>query len=95
MTNCIDRHTADLERLCVLYQVQRLATGLLADDSDLDFLVEFMPEAHSAYADTDFGFLEALQGLFDRPIDLVVDSPITNPNFRRAVQNTKIALYEA
>ena len=101
MKNCIDQHVEDLGRLCVRHQVRRLdlfgsaATGLLADDSDLDFLVEFKPEAYSAYADSYFGFLEALQELFDRPIDLVVDSAITNPYFRQAVQNTKIALYEA
>jgi predicted nucleotidyltransferase len=39
--------------------------------------------------------LEALESLFGRSIDLVVDSAIRNPYFRRSVDQTKASLYAA
>ena len=66
----------ELKRLCRRYRVQRLdlfgsaATGAYCpEDSDLDFVVEFQPEAFAAYADTYFGLLEALEKIFGSPVD--------------------------
>ena len=81
----VDR-TDDLKRLCLRYNVMRLdlfgsaATGEHhPEDSDLDFVVEFQPAAFSAYADAYFGLLEALEQLFDKPVDLIVGSAIKIP----------------
>ncbi len=92
---------ADLEALCRRYGVRRLeafgsaATGLFrAEDSDLDFLVEF--EAPSAgYADRYFGLLESLVELYGRSVDLVVASAVKNPFFRESIERSKILLYAA
>ena len=62
--------------------------------SDLDFVVEFEPLPPGVYANTYFGLLEALQQLFDRPVDLVVESAIKNPYFLEAVEATRTLLYE-
>jgi predicted nucleotidyltransferase len=62
----------------------------------LDLLVEFQSAALSTgYADRYFELLESLELLFDRPVDLVVDSAIRNPYFREAVDRTKALLYAA
>jgi len=45
------------------------------------------------YADAYFGLLEDLQALFQRPVDLVVDSTFQNPYFRQSVQSTRTLLY--
>ena len=66
-----------------------------AGNSDLDFLVEFEPPIGTGYADRYFGLLEALEALFQRPVDLVVESAITNPYFRTSVEKTKVLLYAA
>lgn len=93
---------AELERLCLRFHVRRLdlfgsaASG--ADRpgvSDLDFLVEFEPLPEGGYADNYFGLLEALEGLFGRPVDLVPSSAIRNPYFRKSVEQTKALLYAA
>jgi len=88
--------------LCQRYRVRRLelfgsaASGnARPDESDLDFLVEFESLAPGTYADTYFGLLEALEELFDGPVDLVVASAIRNPYFRESVEHTKTLLYAA
>ena len=52
--------------------------------SDLDFLITLEDLRPGQYADNYFGLLEALEELFQRPVDVVVSSAITNPIFCRA-----------
>ena len=102
MIPVLEERTDEVKRLCLIYGVRRLdvfgsaATGrYVPDESDLDFLVEFQPAALSAYADAYFGLLEALGGLFERPVDLVVESAIRNPYFLQSVEQTRTIVYEA
>ena len=102
MITAVDEQTDELRRLCLHYGVRRLdlfgsaSTGRDDQDvRDLDFLVEFQPAALDHYADAYFGLLDSLQGLYGRPVDLVVDSAIRNPYFRESVERTRTALYEA
>lgn len=96
------RHQAEIEQLCRTYHVRRLelfgsaATGHeRPGESDLDFLVEFEPMPPGTYAKTYFGLLHALEDLFARSIDLVVDSTIENPYFRESVDESKVLIYAA
>jgi predicted nucleotidyltransferase len=91
-----------IEALCRQYHVQRLELfGSVAagDDrpgeSDIDFLVEFESLPSVNTFDTYFGLREALEDLFERPVDLVMDSAIKNPYFRRSVDATKVLIYAA
>ena len=102
MISAIEERADELKTLCLRYGVQRLdlfgsasTGGRLSDESDLDFLVEFQPAALDAYSDAYFGLLEALAGLFGRPVDLVVESAIRNPYFLQSVEQTRISIYEA
>ena len=102
MIPAIETRADELRRLCRQYGVRRLdlfgsaATGPYdPEESDLDFLVEFQPEALDAYADAYFGLLEALGQLFGRPVDLVVESAIKNPYFLQSVERTRTPVYEA
>lgn len=96
------QHADKVEALCRRYGVQRLdlfgsasVQDDLPEDSDLDFVVEFQPDALVAYADAYFGLLEALEHLFGRRVDLVVDSAIRNPYFREAVDESRTRIYAA
>ena len=71
------------------------STSFRRDDSDLDFLVQFEAPDVPGYADRYLGPLEALGEVFGRPIDLVVESAITNPYFRATVERTRTCLYAA
>ncbi len=97
----ISKQAADVERLCRRYRVRRLALfgsaaigRDLAAAGDLDFVVEFEPLPPGVYANTYFGLLEALQRLFNKPVDLVVESAIRNPYFMEAVEATRTPIYE-
>ena len=92
----------ELNQICSRLRVTRLelfgsgATGHFdPKTSDLDFLVEFQDMDPAAYADAYFGLLEALQELFGRSVDVVVNSAITNPYFRQKVEGEKALLYAA
>ena len=100
MNRVIEEKRLALETLCRRHRVQRIelfgsATGKDFDPegSDLDFLVCFQELGADEYADAYFGLLEDLQALFQRPVDLVVDSAIQNPYFRQAVDSTRTLLY--
>jgi predicted nucleotidyltransferase len=45
------------------------------------------------YADTYFGLLEALEDLFQRPVDLIMVRAIKNPYFIQAINQTRVVLY--
>jgi len=98
----INQKREELAALCRRYHVASLAIfgSALRDDfdpqtSDLDFLVEFQPLPPGTYANTYFDLKEGLEALFQRPVDLVVESAIRNPYFRNGVEHTKHGLYAA
>lgn len=102
MIGLIEDKRQDLERACRRHHVRRIelfgsatGPGFDAERSDLDFLVTFDELGSGNYADAYFGLLEDLQALFQRPVDLVVDSAIQNPYFRQAVESTRTLIYAA
>lgn len=103
MVPVIEVHRDDLRQLCGQYKVRRLEVfgsaatqdGFRSEDSDLDFLVEFLPLEPGTHADAYFGLLAALEDLFERPIDLVMTRAIKNPYFLESVNQTRTVLYAA
>ena len=103
MIRLIEEHQNDIIILCIKYHVRYLALfgsaitdgAFNAKTSDLDFLVEFQPLEQGQYADTYFGFLEALKDLFQRPVDLLMVRAIKNPYFIQAINQTRVVLYAA
>lgn len=101
MNGRLQLHRDAIEALCRRFHVRRLdlfgsaATGRADAGSDFDFLVEFEPMPAGGYADAYFGLLEGLQSLLQAPVDLVVESAISNPYFRRSVESERALLYAA
>jgi len=100
MNRLIEQNRQQLERICRQRRVRRIdlfgsgaGSGFDPAHSDLDFLVTFEELGLDQYADAYFGLLEDLQALFQRPVDLVVDSAIQNPYFRQAVESTRALIY--
>ncbi|MCP4132096.1 MAG: hypothetical protein GY754_14065 [bacterium] len=88
--------------LCIMNKVRRLELfgsvlneNFDEDSSDLDFLVEFLPQEPIAHADCYFKLLEALQDIFNRNIDLVEIVAIQNPYFLESINQTRSLLYAA
>ena len=102
MIDLIEQRRPELEALCRKYRVKTLEVfGSAADGSwdpacsDLDFLVQFLPEAAARSFWGYFELREALQEVFQRKVDLVMPSAIRNVYFLKAVNRQRKVLYAA
>src|SRR5262245_25122554 len=102
MTALVAEHLAELTALCRRHHVRTLELfGSAADGtfdparSDLDFLVEFLPEAAGRIFHGYFDLKDELERLFGRKVDLVMPSAIRNPYLLRAVEPQRQVLYAA
>jgi predicted nucleotidyltransferase len=102
MNSTIARYRDELEDLCRRCHVRQLelfgsaASGEFdPDSSDLDFLVTFEELEPAIYADAYLEFYESLTELFNRRIDLVSTTAITNPYFLESIQRNRETLYAA
>jgi len=104
MIPLIEEKRTELEALCRKHHVKRLelfgsaATGDFDPaSSDLDFLIEFDEERiplRSA-ADNYFSFIEAVEKLYGRRVDLVEPGHIRNRFLRKSIEETRVPLYGA
>lgn len=102
MHPCVQERLPQLQELCRRFHVKRLdlfgsGTGDHFDPakSDLDFVVEYLPEGYVDPLGSYFGFKDGLAALFGRKIDLVELGGVKNPYFRRELDATKVKLYAA
>jgi predicted nucleotidyltransferase len=101
MIELVEQKKRELIELCLRFQVERLdlfgsaATGSFqSESSDLDFIVSFGRPKPGTYLDLYLDFTEALERLFQRPVDVLTEKAIRNPYFRRSVELTRQPLYE-
>jgi uncharacterized protein len=97
----VEKNRNELAELCRRFNVERLelfgsaATGSFQPaSSDLDFIVRFSSTPAGSYLDQYLDFAEALEHLFQRPVDLLTERAIRNPYFRRSVEATRQSVYE-
>ena len=98
----IATHLTEITALCRRFGVARLdlfgsATRVDFElvNSDVDLVVDFLPEAKKQAFDNYFGLRESLERLLDRPIDLLTDTSIRNPYLRRAIETSRLPIYGA
>lgn len=102
MIDLIEHHRTSLAELCRRHAVQSLelfgsaADGTFDPDrSDLDFLVEFMPEAAGRPFSGYFDLKDDLEALFGRKVDLVMPRAIRNRYLLEAENRQRTSLYAA
>lgn len=103
MIDLITRRQADIEALCRRFHVRSLDVfGSAAEPgrfdrerSDIDFLVEFAPEAEERLAELYLDLIAALHDLLERDVDVVMIRAIRNPYFRQVVERSRRTLYAA
>ena len=100
MITLIANNNEQLAKICRRHHVKRLdlfgsatTDNFNPDDSDLDFLVDYLPLSPAKHADAYFGLLQDLQTLFNCEIDLIEDKAIQNPYFRQTVDQTRQPIY--
>lgn len=85
--------------LCRKYKVAKLwvfgsiLTPRFNDDSDVDFSVVFHYDQISDLFVTFFDFIDELQTLLGRKVDLVDETAVKNPYFRKQLDITKQLIY--
>lgn len=98
----LEQRLSELTKLCIRYRVKRLyAFGSIVtdhfdeQDSDLDLQVELLPfEDPVEKGLTLLEFWNALELLFARKVDLLTEQPIHNPYFKKALERSKILVYD-
>ena len=95
----VERNLPAIAELCRKFGVHRLdlfgsaATGRFDHHrSDLDFLVEFEPEAQGK---SYFRLLEEFEKLFGRRVDLLTEPSLGNPYLRRRIETERRTLFPA
>src|SRR5439155_22825689 len=90
-----------LTKLCQRFHVERLylfgsatKANFKVEVSDLDFLVVLEEQPPGDYAENFLELANALEKLFQRPVDLVTERSIRNPYFRREVLAARRLLYD-
>ena len=102
MIPLIAEHTDQIAEICRRHHVKRLdvfgsaAVGdFKPDQSDIDFIVEFGDAPRKPWYGNHIDLKEDLQSLFNREVDLVDDTAIKNPYFRKSVDETREQIYAA
>ncbi|MDE5827185.1 MAG: nucleotidyltransferase domain-containing protein [Duncaniella sp.] len=90
--------------LCRKYKVDKLwvfgsiLTPRFNDMSDVDFSVNFDADTINNegldWADIFFDFIHELETLLGRRVDMICDSAVQNPSFRRELNKTRRLLYD-
>ena len=103
MIELIESRMDDIRALCERHRVRTLylfgsATSSDFDPkrSDLDFLVEFLPDApRTGLSGVYFALREDLADLFARSVDLLEVGALTNPYVAAMIDEAKVSLYAA
>ncbi len=102
MIKLIEDRMNDIIALCKTHRVMSIALfgsaakGAMHENSDVDFLVQFSDEIDVLeYADNYFSFLEQLEKLIGKKIDLVSRKSLKNPILIEEIDRSKVDLYAA
>jgi predicted nucleotidyltransferase len=102
MTQLIENKKNQVIALCKEHHVKYIAlfgsaaSDTMNEESDIDFLVQFHEEIDVVdYADNYFSFLEKLEYLFGKRIDLVSINSLKNPVLIEEINRSKVELYAA
>lgn len=102
MHSVVEARKDQLAAVCRPFGVRRLEVfGSAARDdfdeahSDLDFLVEFDGNPLLGTLQTYFGLKDALESLFERPVDLVSLGAVKNPFVAASIDRDRKLLYAA
>jgi len=83
-------------RVATMYLFGSAATDAFNEHSDIDFLISFHSNVTlEEYADNYFDLMFEMEDLFERKIDLIAESTLSNPYFIRSVEQTKQLIYAA
>jgi predicted nucleotidyltransferase len=97
--NIVEQNIATVSELCKRHKVRdmylfgSILTEKFSSGSDIDFLVNFGQVDLFYYFDNYMGLKDALENLFERPVDLIEEKTVKNPVLRRSIDRNKKLIY--
>lgn len=97
--NQLSAHIDDINKLCSTYGVKHLyafgsvLTNNYIAQSDIDFIVDFLPISSADYADNYYDLKFSIESIFNKKVDLLEEKAIKNPYFLEAINDKKQILY--
>jgi len=97
--NQLSIYINDINKLCYNHSVKTLyvfgsvLTNKFNSESDIDFLVEFLPVNSKEYADNYYDLKFSLERILNRKIDLLEETALKNPYLLQSIQNNKQIIY--
>lgn len=94
----IEKYIPEIAELCRRLRISRLDVfgSATSDDfhaeSDVDVLVQFARDGDGLF-NRYFDLKEGLEGIFGRPVDVVVEDSLRNPYFRASVERSRRTVY--
>lgn len=102
MVSIIEEKLDEIIALCKLHRVESIALfgsaarGTMNENSDIDLLVQFSEKIDVLeYADNYFSFLDSMETLIGRKIDLISRKSLKNPILIEEIERSKVKLYAA
>ena len=95
----IEHYLNQIAEACRIYNIKSLylvgsaARGEQTASSDLDFVVNFNDLNKPGIADRYFDFQTHLEDLFSVKVDLIEETAIRNPYFKKAIDRDKKLIY--
>jgi hypothetical protein len=96
----LKNHLKNIKSACfkygirVLYIIGSRARGDFNQNSDTDFLVSFKNLEEPGIADRYFEFKEFLESELNTKVDLIEESAVKNPIFKKTIDREKVLIYE-
>ncbi len=94
----IEKYMPEIAELCRRLRINRLDVfgSATSDDfhaeSDVDVLVQFEPDGDGLF-NRYFDLKEGLEGIFGRPVDVIVEDSLRNPYFKASVERSRRTVY--
>lgn len=101
MNQIILEHKEELTKICESLHIKRMnvfgsaVSGKFNKESDIDFLIKFSEElSGEQYTENYFKLHYKLREIFNREIDIISESTLSNPFFIESINNSKELIYE-
>ena len=99
MNQILEKNNIIINELCEIHKVRNLyafgsiLTSKFNKESDIDLIVDFLPQDVLEYADNYYELKFALEEILKREIDLLEEKAIKNPYFKQVVNENKQLIY--
>ncbi len=102
MNRIISENQNELTKLCQSLNIKRMnvfgsvVSGEFNANSDIDFLIKFSEKlSGEQYTENYFELHYKLRKIFNREIDIITESTLSNPYFIESINKSKKLIYEA